>query len=83
MTLACHEVHPYYTRERRYLPSWRYYQNNHFIPFSFMAKPSGLPPQDLDTFIYLLWFHFVTDFEISCLAKLAKPYHVSCPTYLP
>ena len=32
---------------------------------------------------YLLWFYFLTDSEFSCLAMLAKPYHVSGPTYLP
>ena len=33
--------------------------------------------------IYLLWFNFATAFEFSCLAKLAEPYLVSGPTYLP
>ena len=37
----------------------------------------------LNCFIYLLWFYFLTDSEFSCLAKLAKPYPVSGPTYLP
>ena len=27
VTLAPHEVHPYHSTERRYLPSWRLYRN--------------------------------------------------------
>ena len=30
-----------------------------------------------------MWFYFITDSEFSCLAKLAKPYPVSGPTYMP
>ena len=30
-----------------------------------------------------MWFYFLTVCEFTCLAKLAKPYPVSCPTYLP
>ena len=30
-----------------------------------------------------MWFHFLIDSELSCLAKLAKPYLVSGPSYLP
>ena len=37
----------------------------------------------LNCFFYLLWVYFLTDREFSCLAVLAKPYPVSCPTYLP
>ena len=32
--------------------------------------------------MYLMWSQFVTNSEFSCLAKLAKPYPVSGPTYL-
>ena len=52
------------------------------MPFSLEVQPSGLPPKDLDTQL----FHFlnvVTDSEFSCLAKLAKPYPMYSPTYLP
>ena len=37
----------------------------------------------LNFFIYFLWSYSVTVFEFSCLAKPAKPYHVSGPTYVP
>ena len=37
----------------------------------------------LNCFIYFLWSYSVTVSEFSCLAKLAKPYLVSGPTYLP
>ena len=37
----------------------------------------------LKSFYYLLWFYFLTDFEFSCLAKLAKPYRVFGPTPMP
>ena len=30
-----------------------------------------------------MWFYFVTNFEFSCLAKLAEPYPVFGPTYMP
>ena len=30
-----------------------------------------------------MWFYFITDFEFSCLATLAKPYPLSDPTYMP
>ena len=36
----------------------------------------------LSCFSYLLWAHFLTDSEFSCLAMLAKPYPVSGPTYM-
>ena len=55
------------------------------MPFSLKVKPSSLPPQDLDTerFHSLLWSHFVTASEFSCLAKVAKAYHVFGRTYVP
>ena len=28
IALAPYEFHPYHSRERKYLPSWRYYRNN-------------------------------------------------------
>ena len=37
----------------------------------------------LKSFIYLMWFYFVTDFAFNWLAKLAKPHPVFGPTYLP
>ena len=37
----------------------------------------------LKCFIYLLWAYFLTDFELSCLSMMAKPYPVSGPSYLP
>ena len=36
----------------------------------------------LNGFTYLLWAYFLTDFEFSCLAMLAKPYPVSGHTHL-
>ena len=30
-----------------------------------------------------MWSYFLSDSEFGCLAKLAKPYPVSGPTYLP
>ena len=30
-----------------------------------------------------MWFYFLTDSEFSCLAKLAKPYPVFGPAYMP
>ena len=32
--------------------------------------------------MYLLWFYFITACAFSCLAKLAKAYPVSRPTYM-
>ena len=37
----------------------------------------------LKGFIYVIWFYFSTVCEFSRLAKLARQYPVSCPTYLP
>ena len=37
----------------------------------------------LKCFYHLLWFNVLTDSEFSCLAMLAKPYHVSAPTPMP
>ena len=37
----------------------------------------------LKSYIYLLWCYFRTVSEFSCLAKLAKPYPVFGPSYLP
>ena len=34
-------------------------------------------------FNFLLFFYFLTDSEVSCLAMLAKPYPVSGPTPMP
>ena len=55
------------------------------MPFSFKVKPSGLPPEDLDTqkFLLLNVVLLLTHSEFSCLAQVAKPYPVSDPTYLP
>ena len=55
------------------------------MPFSLEVQPSGLPPRDSHTqrFHLLHWSYFVTDSEFNCLAKLAKPYPVSGPTYVP
>ena len=44
---------------------------------------SHLRTSILKRFIYFMSSHFVTDFEFSCLAKPAKPYPMTCPTYLP
>ena len=44
---------------------------------------SHLKTPTLNCFTYLLCFYFLTDFEFSCLAVLAKPYPVSGPTYPP
>ena len=44
---------------------------------------SHLKTQILNCFIYLMWSYFVTDSELSCLAKVAKSYLVCGPTYLP
>ena len=43
---------------------------------------SHLKTQIFKSFIYLLWYYFVTVFEFRCLANLAEPYLVSGPTYL-
>ena len=34
-------------------------------------------------FYHLLWFYFLADSELSCLAMLAKPYPLSGPTPMP
>ena len=56
------------------------------MPFSIKLKPSGLLPQDLN----IQKFHLLIVVLLrncfsksSCLAKVAKPYPVSGPTYLP
>ena len=43
---------------------------------------SHLRTQILTCFIYFLWSYLVAVCEFSCLAKLAKPYPASGPTYL-
>ena len=37
----------------------------------------------IKSFVYLLYSYFVAVSELSCLAKLAKPYLVYCRTLLP
>ena len=44
---------------------------------------SHLTTQILKCFTTILWFYFLADSQISCLAKLAKPYPVSSPIYFP
>ena len=55
VTLAPHEVHPYHSTERRYLPSWRTYQKKTGISclLTLEVKPSCLPPQDPYTQLFL------------------------------
>ena len=44
---------------------------------------SHLKTPILKCLYHLMWFYFLTDSELSCLAMLAKPYPVSCPPPIP
>ena len=51
---------------------------------SLKVKPSGLlHSQTLKSSIYLLCFYFLNISEINFLTKMAQPYSVSSPSYLP
>ena len=84
ITLAPHEVHPYQSTERRYLPSWRLYRKNVGISCLRPWWLSLVVPQPetpiLNCFYHLLWFYVLTVSEFSCLAK---SYSVSGLTPLP
>ena len=73
VTLAPHEVHPYQSTERRYLPSWRIYRNKTgiscFRPGRLSLVVSHPKTPILNCFYHLLWFYFLTVSEFSCLAK--------------
>ena len=44
---------------------------------------SHLMTHILNCFAYLLWCYFFNDSEFSSLAKLARPYLASGPTFMP
>ena len=73
VTLAPHEVPPYHSTERRYLPSWRIYRKKTgiscFRPWRLSLVVSHPKTPILNCFYHLLWSYFVTVSEISCLAK--------------
>ena len=73
VTLAPHEVPPYRSTERRYLPSWRIYRNKTgiscFRPWRLSLVVSHPKTPILNCFYHLLWSYFVTVSEFSCLAK--------------
>ena len=73
VTLAPHEVHPYHSTERRYLPSWRIHRNKSgitcFRPWRLSLVVSHPKTPILNCFYHLLWSYFVTVSECSCLAK--------------
>ena len=73
VALAPHEVHPYHSAERRYLPSWRIYRNKKgiscFRPWRLSLVVSHPKTPILNRFYHLLWSYFVTVSEFSCLAK--------------
>ena len=73
VTLAPHEVHPYHSTERRYLPSCRIYRNKTgiscFRPWRKSLVVSHPKTPILNCFYHLLWSYFVTVSEFSCLAK--------------
>ena len=73
VTLAPHEVHPYHSTERRYLPSWRIYRNkigiSCFRPLTLSLVVSHPKTPILNCFYHLLWSYVVTVSEFSCLAK--------------
>ena len=72
VTLAPHEVHPYHSTERRYLPSWRIYRNkigiSCFRPWRLSLVVSHPKTPILNCFYHLLWSYFATVSEFSCLA---------------
>ena len=73
ITLAPHEVHPYHSTERRYLPSWGIYRNKMgiscFRPSRLSLVVSHPKTPILNCFYHLLWFYFFTVSELSWLAK--------------
>ena len=73
VTLAPHEVHPYHSTERRYLPSGRIYRNKTgiscFRPWRLSLVVSHPKTPILNCLYHLLWSYFVTVAEFSCLAK--------------
>ena len=73
VTLAPHEVHPYHSTERRYLPSWRIYRKkigiSCFRPWRLRLVVSHPKTPALNCFYHLLWFYLLTVSEFSCLAK--------------
>ena len=84
ITLAPHEVHPYHSTERRYLPSSRLYRNKVGISCLRPWRLSLVVPHPktpiLNWFYHLLWFDVVIVSPFSCLAK---SYPVSRLTPLP
>ena len=59
-------------------------ENRHFMPWAcWLTLVVYLRTPILNCFTYLFWAYFLTDYEFSCLAMLAKPYPVSGPTYMP
>ena len=84
ITLAPHEVHPYNSTERRYLPSWWLYRNKVGISCLRLWMLSLVVPHPktpiLNCCYHVLWFYFLTVSEFSCLAK---SYSVSALTPLP
>ena len=87
MTLAPNEVHPYHSRERSYLPSWRFYRNKIAIPclgpcrLNLVVSHPRTPI--LNCFTHLMWAYVLIDSQFSSMAMLTKPYLVSGPIYLP
>ena len=73
VTLAPHEVHPYHSMERRYLPSWRIYRNkigiSCFRPWRLSLVVSHPKTPILNCVYHLLWSYGLTVSELSCLAK--------------
>ena len=84
ITLAPHEVHPYHSTERRYLPSSRLYRNKVGISCLRPWRLSLVVPHPktpiLNWFYHLLWFDVVIVSPFSCLAK---SYSVAGLTPLP
>ena len=78
ITLAPHEVHPYHSTERRYLPSCMLYRNKVGIsclrPCRLSLVVPHLKTPILNWFYHLLWFYFLTVSEFSCLAKSYSVY---------
>ena len=73
IALAPHEVHPYHSTERRYLPSWRIYRSkigiSCFRPWRLSLVVSHPKTPILNCLYHLLWFYFLTLSEFSCFAK--------------
>ena len=73
VTLAPHDVHPYHSTGRIYLPAWRIYRKkigiSCFRPWRLSLVVSHPKTPILNCFYHLLWFYVLTVSEFSCLAK--------------